>query len=91
MGARQSEDRGAYLAAKSEVKKVVFKAMSDRYKAGFNMLDTRGGERTVHRLIRARHLSTLDMEHTKIVKAADGAVLRHSAQILEKWREYCNQ
>ncbi|KAK6763040.1 hypothetical protein RB195_023658 [Necator americanus] len=32
----------------------------------------------------------LDMEHTKIVNGADGAVLRRSGQILERWREYYN-
>ncbi|ETN82559.1 reverse transcriptase [Necator americanus] len=54
------------------------------------MLDTREGELAVYRLVRARHRSTLDMEHTKIVKGADGAVLRRSGQIVEKWREYYN-
>ncbi|KAK6741987.1 hypothetical protein RB195_009702 [Necator americanus] len=54
------------------------------------MLDTREGERAVYRLVRARHRSTLDMEHTKIVKGADGAVLRRSGEILERWREYYN-
>ncbi|ETN78616.1 hypothetical protein NECAME_10221 [Necator americanus] len=44
----------------------------------------------MYRLVRARHRSTLDMEHTKIVKGADGAVLRRSGQILERWREYYN-
>ncbi|KAK6765126.1 hypothetical protein RB195_025170 [Necator americanus] len=39
--------------------------------------------------VRARHRSTLDMEHTKIVKGADG-VPRRSGQILERWREYYN-
>ncbi|KAK6732507.1 hypothetical protein RB195_016716 [Necator americanus] len=88
-------DRGAYLAAKREAKKAVSKAKSDRYKAVYDMLDTREGERAVYRLVRARHRSTLDMEHTKIVKGADGAVLRRSGQILERWREYyshlCNE
>ncbi|KAK6731539.1 hypothetical protein RB195_007785 [Necator americanus] len=55
------------------------------------MLNTREGERAVYRLVRARHRSTLDMEHTKIVKGADGAVLRRSGQILERWREYYNR
>ncbi|KAK6746049.1 hypothetical protein RB195_012270 [Necator americanus] len=87
---RQPEDRGAYLAAKREAKKAVSKAKSDRYKAVYDMLDTREGERAVYRLVRARHRSTLDMEHTKIVKGADGAVLRRSGQILERWREYYN-
>ncbi|KAK6762472.1 hypothetical protein RB195_023264 [Necator americanus] len=54
------------------------------------MLDTREGERAVYRLLRARHRLTLDMEHTKIVSGADGAVLRRSGQILERWREYYN-
>ncbi|KAK6735653.1 hypothetical protein RB195_018714 [Necator americanus] len=35
------------------------------------------------------------MENTKIVKGADGAVLRRPGQILERWREYyihlCNE
>ncbi|KAK6730585.1 hypothetical protein RB195_007195 [Necator americanus] len=83
-------DRGAYLAAKREAKKAVFKAKSDGYKAVYDMLDTREGERAMYRLVRARHRSTLDMEHTKIVKGADGAVLRRSGQILERWREYYN-
>ncbi|KAK6764634.1 hypothetical protein RB195_024815 [Necator americanus] len=87
---RQPEDRGAYLAAKREAKKAVSKAKSDRYKAVYDMIDTREGERAVYRLFRARHRSTLDMEHTKIVKGADGVVLRRSSQILEKWREYYN-
>ncbi|KAK6755903.1 hypothetical protein RB195_014349 [Necator americanus] len=87
---RQPEDRGAYLAAKKEAKKAVSKAKSDRYKAVYDMLDTREGERAVYRLVRARHRSTLDMEHTKIVKGADGTVLRRSGQILERWREYYN-
>ncbi|KAK6742269.1 hypothetical protein RB195_009870 [Necator americanus] len=87
---RQPEDRGAYLAAKREAKKAVSKAKSDRHKAVYDMLDTREGERAVYRLVRARHLSTLDMEHTKIVKAADETVLRRSGQILERWREYYN-
>ncbi|ETN84824.1 reverse transcriptase, partial [Necator americanus] len=76
--------------AKREAKKAVAKAKSDRYKAVYDMLDTREGERAVYRLVRARHRSTLDMEHTKIVKGADGAVLRRSGQILERWREYYN-
>ncbi|KAK6737614.1 hypothetical protein RB195_019991 [Necator americanus] len=46
-------------------------------------VDIREGERAVYHLVRARHRSTLDMEHTKIVREADGAVLRRSGQILE--------
>ncbi|ETN75316.1 reverse transcriptase [Necator americanus] len=87
---RQPEDRDVYLAAKREAKKAVSKAKSDSYKAVYNMLDTREGERAVYRLVGARHRSTLDMEHTKIVKGADGAVLRRSGQILKRWREYYN-
>ncbi|KAK6738396.1 hypothetical protein RB195_020483 [Necator americanus] len=87
---RQTEDRDAYLAAKREAKKAVSKAKSDRYKAVYDMLDTREGERAVYRLVRARHRSTLDMEHIKIFKGADGAVLHRSGQILERWREYYN-
>ncbi|ETN79816.1 hypothetical protein NECAME_09615 [Necator americanus] len=87
---RQPEDRDAYLAAKREAKKVVSKAKSDRYKAVYDMLDTREFERAVYRLVRARHRSTLDMEHTKIVKGADGAVLRRAGQIVERWRECYN-
>ncbi|KAK6755367.1 hypothetical protein RB195_014001 [Necator americanus] len=86
----QPEGWGAYLAAKREAKKAVSKATSDRYKAVLDMLDTREGERAVYRLVRARHRSTSDMEHTKIVKGADGVVLRCSGQILERWREYYN-
>ncbi|KAK6755298.1 hypothetical protein RB195_013961 [Necator americanus] len=89
-GTRQPEDRDAYLAAKREAKKAVSKAKSDRYKAVYDMLDTREGERAVYRLVRGRHRSTLDMEHTKIVKGADGAVLRRPGQILERWRDYYN-
>ncbi|KAK6751762.1 hypothetical protein RB195_003282 [Necator americanus] len=85
---RQPEDRGVYLAAKREAKKAVSKAKSDRYKTVYDMLDTREGERAVYRLVRARHRSTFDMEHTKIVKGADGVVLRRSGQILERWQEY---
>ncbi|KAK6757113.1 hypothetical protein RB195_015124 [Necator americanus] len=87
---RQPEDWGAHLATKKEAKKAVSKAKSDSYKAVYDMLDTREGERVVYRLVRARHRSTLDMEHTKIVKGANGAVLRRSGQILERWREYYN-
>ncbi|KAK6765461.1 hypothetical protein RB195_025398 [Necator americanus] len=87
---RQPEDRDAYLAAKREAKKVVSKAKLDRCKAVYDMLDTREGERAVYRLVRARHRSTLDMEHTKIVKGADGTVLRRPGQILERWRECYN-
>ncbi|ETN81639.1 hypothetical protein RB195_013800 [Necator americanus] len=56
----------------------------------YYMLDTREGERAVYRLVTARHRPRLDMEHTKTVKGADGAVLRRSGQILERWREYSN-
>ncbi|KAK6734411.1 hypothetical protein RB195_017912 [Necator americanus] len=87
---RQPEDRGAYLAAKREAKKAVSKAKSDRYKVVYDILDTREGERAVYRLVRARHRSTLDIEHTNIVKGADGAVLRRPGQIPERWREYYN-
>ncbi|KAK6765087.1 hypothetical protein RB195_025138 [Necator americanus] len=80
---RQSEDRGAYLAAKRDSKKAVSKGKSDRYKDVYDMLDTREGNRAVHHLVRARHRSTLDMEHTKIVKGSDGAVLRRSGLSLE--------
>ncbi|KAK6749802.1 hypothetical protein RB195_002045 [Necator americanus] len=59
---RQLEDQGAYLAAKREAKKAVSKAKSDRYKAVYDMLDTRKDERAVYCLVRARHRSTLDME-----------------------------
>ncbi|KAK6764327.1 hypothetical protein RB195_024594 [Necator americanus] len=90
MWTRQPGDRDAYLAANREAKKAVSKAKSDRYKAVYDMLDTREGERAVYRLVRARHRSTLHMEHTKIVKGADGAVLRCSCQIQERWREYYN-
>ncbi|KAK6755243.1 hypothetical protein RB195_013926 [Necator americanus] len=82
---RQPEDRDAHLAAKREAKRAVSKAKSDRCKAVYDTLDTREGERAVYRLVRGRHRSTLDMEHTKIVKGADGAVLRRPGQILERW------
>ncbi|KAK6762979.1 hypothetical protein RB195_023618 [Necator americanus] len=85
---RQPDDRDTYLAARRETNKAVSKA--DRYKAVYDMFDTREGERAVYRLVRARHRSTLDMEHTKIVKGADGVVLRRSGQILERWRDYYN-
>ncbi|KAK6742456.1 hypothetical protein RB195_009992 [Necator americanus] len=69
---RQPKDRGAYLLVKRETKMVVSKAKSDRYKAVYDMLDTREGER-----------------------GADGALLRRSGQILERWREcyvqFCNE
>ncbi|KAK6749256.1 hypothetical protein RB195_001701 [Necator americanus] len=42
---RQSKDRGAYLAATREAKKAVFKAKTNRYKAVYDMLGTREGER----------------------------------------------
>ncbi|KAK6762631.1 hypothetical protein RB195_023378 [Necator americanus] len=87
---RQPEDQGACLATKREARKAVSKAKSNRYKAVYDMLDTREGELAVYHLVRARHRSTLDMEHTKIVKGADGAVLHRSGQILKKWREYYN-
>ncbi|ETN76238.1 hypothetical protein NECAME_11805 [Necator americanus] len=73
-----------------EAKKAESKAKSDRYKAVYDMLDTREGERAVYLSVRARRRSTLDLEHTKIVKGGDGAVLRRSDQILERWREYYN-
>ncbi|KAK6757544.1 hypothetical protein RB195_015388 [Necator americanus] len=86
---RQPEDWGAHLATKKEAKKAVSKAKSDSYKAVHDMLipEKASGQ---YRLVRARHRSALDMEHTKIVKGADGAVLRRSGQILGRWREYYN-
>ncbi|KAK6735367.1 hypothetical protein RB195_018524 [Necator americanus] len=89
---RQPEDGDAYLAAKREAKKAVSKAKSYRYRAVYDMLDTSEGERAVYRLVRVRHRSTLETEHTKIVKGADGTVLLgRSGQILQRWREYYNQ
>ncbi|KAK6756300.1 hypothetical protein RB195_014607 [Necator americanus] len=88
-----NEEVQAAIREKSKYKlwwKTLSKAKLDRYKAVYDMLDTREGERAVYRLVRARHRSTLDMEHTKIVKGADGAILRRSGQILERWREYYN-
>ncbi|KAK6738257.1 hypothetical protein RB195_020394 [Necator americanus] len=79
----QPEDRGAYLAAKREAKKAVSKVKSDRYKAVYDMFDTREGERAVYRLVRARHRSTLDMEHTKIVK---GGGESFCAALVRSWR-----
>ncbi|KAK6743765.1 hypothetical protein RB195_010827 [Necator americanus] len=78
---RQPEDRGAYLAEKKEAKKAVSKAKSDRYKAVYGMFDTREGEWAMYRLITARYRSTLDMEHTKIVKRADDAILSRQTQL----------
>ncbi|ETN81316.1 hypothetical protein NECAME_08573 [Necator americanus] len=78
---RQSEDWDAYLAAKRETKKAVSKAKSDGYM--YYMLDTREGERAVYRLVTARHRSTLDMEHTKIVK---GLMEPFCAPLVRSWR-----
>ncbi|ETN85796.1 hypothetical protein NECAME_06213 [Necator americanus] len=86
---RKPEDREAYLSARREAKKAVA-AKSHHHKALYDMLDTREEEWAVYRLVRARHHSTLDREHTKIVKGVDGAVLRRSGQILERWQEYYN-
>ncbi|KAK6748887.1 hypothetical protein RB195_001482 [Necator americanus] len=88
-GTRKPEDREAYLSARREAKKAVA-AKSHHHKALYDMLDTREEEWAVYRLVRARHHSTLDREHTKIVKGVDGAVLRRSGQILERWQEYYN-
>ncbi|KAK6745717.1 hypothetical protein RB195_012062 [Necator americanus] len=84
---RHPEDRDAHLAEKREARKAVFMAKTDRYKAVYDMLDTREGERAVYRIVRARHRLTLDMEHTEIVQgilmkpfcAALGPVLPNTA------------
>ncbi|KAK6764712.1 hypothetical protein RB195_024877 [Necator americanus] len=80
---------GAVRPWNEDVQVAIREKKSDRYKAAYDMLDTREGEQAVYRLVRGRHRSTLDMKRTKIVKGADG-VLRRSGQILERWREYYN-
>ncbi|KAK6729989.1 hypothetical protein RB195_006812 [Necator americanus] len=72
---RQSEDRGAYLATKSEAKKAVSKAKSDRYKA----------------VQSASSLNVGHGAHQAGVLGAGGAVLHRFHQILERWREYYNR
>ncbi|KAK6736345.1 hypothetical protein RB195_019181 [Necator americanus] len=85
---RQPEDRGAYLA----VKRGLRRQSPRRSRTATNLCTTCLIPEKASRqyIVRSRHLSTLDMEHTKIAKGADGAVLRRSGQILERWREYYN-
>lgn len=87
---RLSEDCEKYEKAKKIAKRVVAKAKSDSFKAMYNRLETREGERDIYKLAKERAVKKRDIVRVKCIKGENGEVIVDDTEIRKRWGKYFN-
>ena len=71
-----------------EVKKVVREAKLKAYDDLYTRLDSKEGEKRVHKLAKIRERKTRDFNQVKCIKSEDSKILVKDKEIKERWKNY---
>ena len=86
-----SESRKKYVNARATAKKAVSEAKARVLDDVYKKLDTKGGEKEMYKLAKARERRIRDVIQVKCIKGEDGHVLVSDEQIVERWHLYFSQ
>ena len=70
------------------VKKAVAKAKAEAYRALYEHLDTKEGEKEAYRLAKQRDKASKDVQQVRNIRDEDGNVLSSEEDILDRWKGY---
>ena len=73
---------------KSKAKKAVAMAKGRAYNDLYARLETKEGEKELHRLARQRNRAGKDVQHMRVIKDENGNVMVNSEAVLKRWKEY---
>uniref|UniRef100_A0A8D8SH78 Craniofacial development protein 2 n=2 Tax=Cacopsylla melanoneura TaxID=428564 RepID=A0A8D8SH78_9HEMI len=82
------EDHEAYKRTKKIAKKEVAISKAAAMDEVYKELETREGEKKLHKIAKTRDRATKDFTHIKNIKDKEGRVLRDEEEIKERWEEY---
>lgn len=88
---RDLESRREYKQMRQEAKREVAKAREEAGEDLYERLNTREGEKDLHRLARQRDRAGKDVQHVRIIKDANGNMLTDDASVLNRWKEYFHE
>ncbi|VDP49224.1 unnamed protein product [Heligmosomoides polygyrus] len=77
-----------YQEAKKAAKKAVAVAKADHYADLSDKLETRDGERHLHRIAKARHLQAEDIEKFLGINDENGHLLTNRKRAMKRWHDY---
>ena len=78
----------AYKVACKAAKKAVAKAREEAYRALYEHLDTKQGEKDVYKLAKQKDKESKDVQQVRNIKDEDGRVLTSEEEILDRWKGY---
>ncbi|WKY11554.1 hypothetical protein Q1695_003266 [Nippostrongylus brasiliensis] len=78
----------AYWEARRAAKRAVAIAKAAHYDEVNRRLETRDGERLIHKLARTRHRQSEDVEKLHGVNDEHGQLIMDTKKIMERWRYY---
>ncbi|KAK3553051.1 hypothetical protein QTP86_031188 [Hemibagrus guttatus] len=85
---RTEENRQEYKELQRRVKREVSKVKQKAYDELYTRLDTREGEKDLHRLARQRDRDGKDVQQVRVIKDRDGRVLTSEESVQRRWKEY---
>ena len=85
---RNEENRQEYKDMCRKVKRVVVKAKGKAFDELYEKLDTKLGEKDLHRLARQRDRADKDVQQVRVLKNSHGNVLTSEERVLRQWKEY---
>ena len=84
-------DHDEYNRIKKVAKRKVAQAKAEKYKAMYDRLETKEGEKEVYRLAKERARKRNDIERVKCVKNESGDVLVDDEEIRKRWGRYFSE
>ncbi|MCJ8736388.1 hypothetical protein PDJAM_G00257890 [Pangasius djambal] len=84
---RTEENRQEYKELQCRVKREVSKAKQEAYDELYTRLDTREGQKDLHRLARQRDRDEKDVQQVRVIKDRDGRVLTSEESVQRRWKE----
>jgi len=85
---RNEENEERLKTANKAAKKAVAVAKAEAREEMYQELDTRGGQKKIYRIAKARDKSTKDQTHIRHMKDTEGNVLYDDDAIKRRWKEY---
>ena len=85
---KRDDHKRELIEANTQAKRAVAQAMAGGYQKMYEEMETKEGQKKMHRLARARNKATKDITNVKQIKDTDGRVLSKTEDIQKRWKGY---